>query len=191
MADDVGLVWGLTLYPMDSIYMNNVKTMAGIRGISIDQQYMRSFNHRGGTHDALIRTSLVKDIKIPADLHFYEDAYLKVWVEKRGFKAIGVHDPCCTHIRAARVSYEAGYGVARLELKYGFNHDKTGLWLFRNWILAVPKTVMLGLRTGEFSAARIQIISPANAMFRGYLKAKFEGIKRVSINWETGETANK
>ena len=42
----------------------------------------------------------VEDIKIPFELHFYEDGYIKDWIERKGFKVLGVYEPYCIHFRA-------------------------------------------------------------------------------------------
>lgn len=40
----------------------------------------RVFDIRGGCHDILIRYDCVRDIRIPAQLHTLEDAYIKQWI---------------------------------------------------------------------------------------------------------------
>jgi glycosyltransferase involved in cell wall biosynthesis len=57
------------------------------------------FDLRGGTHDTLIRTDLVKDIVIPKNLHVFEDAYIKEWITKKGYKVIAAYNPYCIHYR--------------------------------------------------------------------------------------------
>jgi hypothetical protein len=61
------------------------------------------FEVRGGTHDTLIRTDLVRDIKIPKELHVYEDAYIKDWIEGKGFRAVPCYVPFCIHYRPPNV----------------------------------------------------------------------------------------
>jgi glycosyltransferase involved in cell wall biosynthesis len=61
------------------------------------------FEVRGGTHDTLIRTELVKDIDIPKKLHVYEDAYIKDWIEHKGFSVIPCYIPFCIHYRPSNV----------------------------------------------------------------------------------------
>ena len=57
------------------------------------------FDLRGGTHDTLVRTALVKDITIPKNLHVFEDAYIKEWITRKGFKVVACYDPYCIHFR--------------------------------------------------------------------------------------------
>jgi glycosyltransferase involved in cell wall biosynthesis len=54
---------------------------------------------RGFTGDTLIRTSAIKDIKIPKFLHFYEDQYIRKFVENKGFKWIITQNPFCYHFK--------------------------------------------------------------------------------------------
>ena len=61
------------------------------------------FDLRGGTHDTLVRTSLVKDIEIPQGLHVFEDAYIKDWITQKGYKVIACYDPYCIHYRPENV----------------------------------------------------------------------------------------
>ena len=61
------------------------------------------FDLRGGTHDTLVRTDLVKDIEIPKVLHVFEDAYIKSWIIRKGFKMVACYDPYCIHYRPVSV----------------------------------------------------------------------------------------
>lgn len=61
------------------------------------------FEIRGGTHDILVRHDAIKDIKLPNNLHVFEDAYIKNWIEKKGYKIIGCYDPYCIHFRPSSV----------------------------------------------------------------------------------------
>jgi hypothetical protein len=57
------------------------------------------FDLRGGTHDTLVRTDLVKDIIIPKNLHVFEDAYIKDWITKKGYRIVAAYNPYCIHYR--------------------------------------------------------------------------------------------
>ncbi len=86
----VGAIWGTEIW-------------STIQNPTILKLYLivtrKIFEVRGGTHDTLIRTSLVKDIKIPGKLHIYEDAYIKDWITKKGYKAVPCYVPFCIHYR--------------------------------------------------------------------------------------------
>jgi glycosyltransferase involved in cell wall biosynthesis len=92
------------------------------------------FNLRGGTHDTLVRTDLVKDIEIPKKLHVFEDAFVRDWIIKKGYKIIACYDPFCLHFRPESVwTLRGSLGIiadaikmgrvsllVRLTLPYGF-----------------------------------------------------------------------
>lgn len=92
------------------------------------------FDLRGGTHDTLVRTDLVKDIEIPKKLHVFEDAFVRDWIIKKGYKIIACYDPFCLHFRPESVwTLRGSLGIiadairmgrvsllVRLTLPYGF-----------------------------------------------------------------------
>lgn len=90
ITTDVGLVWGTEVW----------STIGSAAAMKIFLVLTRKiFEVRGGTHDTLIKTALVKDIDIPKKLHVYEDAYIKDWVERKGFRAVPCYIPFCIHYR--------------------------------------------------------------------------------------------
>ena len=91
---EVGLVWGTEIWST----IESPVTLSWFLRIT-----RKIFEVRGGTHDTLIRTSLVKDIVIPKKLHVYEDAYIKDWVEKKGYRAVPCYIPFCIHYRPPNV----------------------------------------------------------------------------------------
>jgi glycosyltransferase involved in cell wall biosynthesis len=121
----VGAVWGIEIW-------------STIRNPVILKLFLmvtrKIFDLRGGTHDTLIRTDLVKDIKIPKILHVFEDAYIKDWIAAKGYKLVACYDPYCIHYRPASVWTIRGslniiadairFGrvtlFAKLTLAYGF-----------------------------------------------------------------------
>jgi glycosyltransferase involved in cell wall biosynthesis len=125
LGPNVGAVWGIEVW---STIQNPVilKVFLWIT--------RKIFDIRGGTHDTLIRTDLVKDIEIPKVLHVFEDAYIKDWITQKGYKLVACYDPYCIHyrpisvwtirgslniiadaIRAGRLTL-----LAKLTLAYGF-----------------------------------------------------------------------
>ncbi|MEM3440878.1 MAG: hypothetical protein QXV09_01165, partial [Candidatus Bathyarchaeia archaeon] len=51
----------------------------------------------------LIRTEAVRDIEIPKNLHVFEDAYIKDWITRKGYKLVACYDPFCIHYRPESV----------------------------------------------------------------------------------------
>src|SRR4030042_2342268 len=66
---NVGAVWGVNIDVIPNVKDKNFIKLQRL----IAQQ---CFNLRGGTHDTLIRRDAVADIRIPEELHVYEDAYI-------------------------------------------------------------------------------------------------------------------
>jgi glycosyltransferase involved in cell wall biosynthesis len=123
IKDDVGAVWGIEIWSV----LRESKLLKLFERVTI-----KIFEKRGGTHDTLIRRTSVADIKIPYQLHTYEDGYIKDWIEKKGYKVLGVYEPYCVHFRPDEVwttrkhvelmVSDLKYAVRRpiLILSYGF-----------------------------------------------------------------------
>ena len=94
LVQNVGAVWGIEVW-------STIKNPAILKVFLWITR--RIFDLRGGTHDTLIRTELVRDIKIPKVLHVFEDAYIKDWIAQKGYKLIACYDPYCVHYRPASV----------------------------------------------------------------------------------------
>ena len=90
----VGGVWGIEVWST----IQNPKILKMFLWIT-----RKIFDLRGGTHDTLIRTDLVKNIEIPKILHVFEDAYIKDWITEKKYKMIACYDPFCIHFRPASV----------------------------------------------------------------------------------------
>jgi len=94
VKDDVGAIWGIEIWSV----LRDSKLLRLFERVTI-----KIFEKRGGTHDTLIRRETVEDIKIPYQLHTYEDGYIKDWIEKKDYKVLGVYEPYCVHFRPEEV----------------------------------------------------------------------------------------
>ena len=113
IASNVGAIWGLNL---DII--PNVKNKLFLKSLALIAR--ECFNLRGGMHDTLIRTELVKDIKIPEQLHAYEDAYIVNWIKKKNWKVVAGEDIYCLHLRPQMDwNVRESVSLALLELRCG------------------------------------------------------------------------
>lgn len=135
--DDVGAVWGIEVW---STIMNQATLKMFLRIT------LKLFELRGGTHDTLIRTCLVKDIRIPRALHVFEDAYVKDWITEKGYLVVACYNPYCIHFRPENVWTLKGSislvadalrcgGLSlfvRLTLAYGFYTGYSIYQLFKN-----------------------------------------------------------
>ena len=108
---NVGLIWGIEVW--STIRKN--KTLRLFLLVT-----RKIFEIRGGTHDTLIRTELVKDIVIPQELHVFEDAYIKEWISKKGYLSIPCYSPFCIHFRPKEVwTIKGGLEIISESLKLG------------------------------------------------------------------------
>jgi len=99
---------------------------------------------RGFTGDVLIRTSLVKEIKIPEVLHVFEDYYIKKFIEAQGYKWLITKSPSCRHLirKVPRDAYHDGY----VGFKMGFISLRQALFAS---ITIVPKVAFAGILKGN------------------------------------------
>ena len=112
MKQDVGAVWGIEIW---SVMRRSIILRM------FERVTLKIFEKRGGTHDILVKRKTVEDIKIPFELHFYEDGYIKDWIERKGFKVLGVYDPYCIHFRADSIwSLPKHIEFAVNDIKYAF-----------------------------------------------------------------------
>ena len=92
LADGVGAVWGL-----------NVDVLPGVTNKWIlrfqSMVAKQCFKLRGGMHDTLILHKAVEGIRIPEELHTYEDAYIVRWIEDHGYKVSIASDVYCLHYK--------------------------------------------------------------------------------------------
>jgi hypothetical protein len=62
----------------------------------------------------------VKDIDIPKNLHVFEDAHIKDWITRKGYKVIPTYVPFCLHHRPGTVWTARGSRDLFVEaLRYG------------------------------------------------------------------------
>jgi len=114
--DSTGIVWGL-----------NIDVVPGLESRLFLKMWKHAakeaFNNRGGMHDTLIRYDSVKDIRIPENLHFYEDTYITRHVAKKGFKIVAPDDLYCLHFRPqSDWSFRESVRIAYADIRYGLLH---------------------------------------------------------------------
>jgi glycosyltransferase involved in cell wall biosynthesis len=110
IKDDTGAIWGIEIWSV----LRDQKILRTFKRIT-----MKIFEKRGGTHDLLVRRKTVEDINIPFELHSYEDAYIKSWIEKKGYKVLAQYEPYCVHFRPENVwTMEKHVGLAVSDIKY-------------------------------------------------------------------------
>jgi len=115
--DDVGAVWGMELW---SVLLRSKRLLS-----MFERANFRVFKQRGGTHDMLVRRRAVEGIRIPANLHTYEDAYIKSWISKRGFRVVPAYDPYCIHYRPKSVwTLKGSINLIANDLTHAFKYPE-------------------------------------------------------------------
>ena len=177
--EGVGAVWGVDRVLKNGKPSGAVQLMSKVRGLTHDEIMIRNFRIRGGTHDILIKTEAVQGICIPEDLHIYEDAWIKEFIDRRDLKVLPVSEPYCLHKSPRRKwTWKKGFMLASLEEKYGYLHKRTLYYALRNFILAVPKAFLIYVISKDWEAT-VNQVAYYTVMLFGCFKVKFSGIKRI------------
>ncbi len=117
MQDGVGAVWGINIDVIPNVkqkWFLLLESMIARQG----------FQLRGGTHDTLIRRSVLKGLHIPDELHAFEDAYLIRWIEKHNYKALVGSNIYCLHYKPpTNWSPQNAIDQAIVEFKCGMLHS--------------------------------------------------------------------
>jgi len=148
--------------------------------IDLGQYLIQKFEERGGTHDTLYRRAALDGVKIPPELHVYEDAWLHFWVKCHGWRYV-VNPVGVTHFHPMSPFADMRREMEKLRLaiavanRYGiteYRELRDGRWLSRKALaylyllrpiagfapmLAVT-TRLYGLRTGLAEAAKRQYL---------------------------------
>jgi len=124
MTTDVGAIWGLNVDVIPA-----VRNKLFLKSLAFVAK--KCFNLRGGMHDTLIKSELVKDIKIPEQLHAYEDAYIIKWIKKKNWKVVVGDDIYCLHYRPkSDWNLKESLHLAALEIKCGLIYSHIFTYAF-------------------------------------------------------------
>jgi len=145
LADGVGAVWGLNVDVLP-----NVKNKRILKFQSLVAR--QCFKLRGGMHDTLILLKAVQGIKIPEELHAYEDAYIVRWIEDHGYRALVGSGVYCLHYKPPENwNLKNGVMQAIIELRCGLVYSHLFEYMvfypvfFLYWSLQLP---LNGFRNG-------------------------------------------
>lgn len=154
LKPNVGALWGVTI-PGDRHVFNLNKSMALLYRKDVLDWIMQQKNlTRYLTHDTLLRTDVVKDIKIPTDLHIWEDHYIGQHVVSKNYEWLKTRDPCCLHYFHERMSFQDFVSNGKLARKVNSYTDRQVLLRIG---LAIPKSFWIIATTGDFTAAKLQL----------------------------------
>jgi glycosyltransferase involved in cell wall biosynthesis len=167
VADDVGAIWGVAV-PNEKHYYNAVYAMSKYYHTSVKNLMVRQMrSERYMTHDTLIRTSTVKDIKIPPNLHIYEDDYIGQHIIRKGYRFLKVPEPYCLH-NVTPVERTSGYVTTGYLLKtYHYGRFSQ---VVRRVLTSIPKSAWIFIVTRDFQASKTNLISNV-LIFKGWLSA--------------------
>jgi glycosyltransferase involved in cell wall biosynthesis len=116
MKADVGAIWGIEVWSI----LKNITVLKLFERVT-----MKIFGKRGGTHDLLVQRKAVEGIHIPHDLHVYEDAYIKSWINRRGYTVVSAYEPYCIHYRPPIVwTIRKSIGFIANELKFAVRYPQ-------------------------------------------------------------------
>jgi glycosyltransferase involved in cell wall biosynthesis len=155
ISGGVGAVWGLNIDVIP-----NVKNKHALKLQSLVAR--TCFYLRGGMHDTLILRKAVAGIKIPEQLHAFEDAFIVQWINDHGYKAIvGSHVYCLHYKPPDNWNLKNGIAQAIVELKCGLVYSHMFEYLifypvfFLYWSLQLP---LSGFRNGSTGQSKPQMV---------------------------------
>ena len=106
---------------------------------------------RAFTGDTLVRTEAIKDIRMP-NVPVWEDEYIRLWVEKKGYKWVRTPNVVCDHLR--RYNLRPSYNVGR----YGYYLGRLSLKAQLKRVAQLPVKVLFSLAyTGDFYTASFAV----------------------------------
>ena len=140
---DVGAIWGTNIDVIPNLRNKRILNAQVI----ISSQ---CFSLRGGTHDTLIRTDLVRGIKIPEQLHTYEDAYIMNHIKNQGYKAIVGNGIFCLHYKPpTNWSFSNAIEGGIQELKCGLVESHNFKYMAYYPVFALHWILQIALQNGK------------------------------------------
>jgi glycosyltransferase involved in cell wall biosynthesis len=163
--ENVGAVWGAAV-PNEKHFFNITYAMSKFYRIGIKELLVKQIrSERAMMHDTLIRTTVVEDIKIPANLHIWEDEYIGRHIISKGYKFLKVIEPFCLHNLTPKDRYEGFIMTGYLLKQYR-------LWNLRHvlsrLLIALPKAAWIYAVTKDFQASKLHLLNII-LLFKGWL----------------------
>lgn len=138
LASGVGAVWGLNIDVIPNVKDKRILKLQSL----IARQ---CFYLRGGMHDTLILRKAVEGIRIPEQLHAYEDAFIVQWIEKHGYKVSVGSEVYCLHYKPpTNWNLKNGFAQAIVEFKCGLVYSHLYEYMvfypvfLLYWVLQLP-----------------------------------------------------
>lgn len=109
---------------------------------------------RGFTGDVLIKTSIVKDIKIPSHLHYYEDQFIRNFIENKGYKWVITQDPYCYHCKTIKRMINDAFSSGFFSHQLGYIPVSSSIAAL---FTIMPKVLYASSKKGNLSMMRSQV----------------------------------
>jgi glycosyltransferase involved in cell wall biosynthesis len=151
---DTGAVWGVAI-PSAPRDLKRCLAISRFYRKPLDDTMLIEGNRRGMLHDTLVRTELVKDIRIPTHLHVWEDQYIKHHIVKKGFTWNLSKKAHCHHyadLGARNLKDLVEFG--RIARAYGY-YSWRRILIFT--ALGLPKAAWIYSLTGDHEVAKWQL----------------------------------
>jgi glycosyltransferase involved in cell wall biosynthesis len=165
MNDHIGAIWGVAV-PTEKHFFNITYAMSKLYRISVKDLLVKQIrSERCMMHDTLIRTVAVNDIKIPKNLHIWEDDYIGRYIICKGYKFLKVTEPFCLHNLTPNERFE-GFITSGYLLR---KHKRGTFRQVLRWLLlALPKSAWIYFVTRDFQASKTHFLSHI-LIFKGWL----------------------
>jgi glycosyltransferase involved in cell wall biosynthesis len=165
VSDNVGAIWGVAL-PNEKHYFNATYAMSKLYRMSVKDLMVKQMrSERCMMHDTLIRSTTVKDIRIPRNLHIWEDDYIGRHIIDKGYRFLKVAEPYCLHnvTPNERIGGYVTTGYLMKRCHFG-RFSQVLRWL----LLAFPKAAWIYIVTRDFQASETHLKSNV-LVFKGWL----------------------
>lgn len=163
----VGAIWGAAV-PAERHYFNIDLAMSKLYRKSVKELLVKQMrSQRCMMHDTLIRTSVVRGIRIPRSLHIWEDDYIGRHIIQKGFIFLKVVEPYCLHHLTPNERFSGFITTGYLMRKYGTSRFSE---VVRRLLTALPKSVWIFIATRDYQASKIHFLTQV-LILKGWLSS--------------------
>ena len=163
----VGAIW-VAAVPAEKHFFNIDYAISKLYRKSIKELLVKQIrSQRFMMYDTLIRTVIVEGIKIPRNLHIWEDEYIGRYIGRKGFKFLKMIAPYCLHYLTPNERFSGYITTGYLMRKYRLWHFSH---VFRRLLLTLHKAMWIFIAPRDFGASRVHLLTQA-VIFKGWLAA--------------------
>ncbi|MCW4018578.1 MAG: glycosyltransferase family 2 protein [Candidatus Bathyarchaeota archaeon] len=167
VTDSTGAVWGAAV-PSEKHFYNINYAMSKLYRMDMKALLVKQMRgERCMMHDTLIRTAAVQDIRIPPNLHIYEDDFIGRYIIRKGYRFLKVPSPYCLHNLTPNERFTGFITTGYLLNKYRYGRFSQIL----RWVAtSFPKSAWIYIVTRDFQASKIHFLSNV-LILKGWLAA--------------------